>query len=94
MKCSMDDIVLDTPRLALRRWRPADIPLVAPIYAKAEVMRFIPKGTWNLERTREIVDRMRALDAENGFGFYPIVRKDDHRIIGHCGLGRDRKSVV
>jgi ribosomal-protein-alanine N-acetyltransferase len=24
----------------------------------------------------------------NGFGYYPLVRRDDDRIVGHCGLAR------
>jgi RimJ/RimL family protein N-acetyltransferase len=80
--------VTTTSRLALRRWQAGDAELVAPIYAKSEVMRFIPGGTWSIEQTRRIVDRMTELERENGFGYYPVVRRSGGAPIGHCGLGR------
>ena len=62
--------------------------MLAATYADPEVMQYIPGGVWSLERTRQIVARMRELERQNGFGFYPIVRQDDGLLLGHCGLGR------
>jgi len=81
-------MILETSRLILRRWRPDDAARVASIYAKPDVMQFIPGGVWNAQRTRELVERMRDLDKQVGYSFYPIVLKDGGHIIGHCGLGR------
>jgi len=80
-------MVLQTERLVLRRWLPGDEISVAPIYAKPEVMRCIPGGTWDAERTARIVARMRELDEEQGYGFYPLALKDGGTLIGHAGLG-------
>jgi [ribosomal protein S5]-alanine N-acetyltransferase len=60
---------------------------VTRIYANPEVMEFIPGGVWSAERTAQVIARMRGLDAEQGFGFYPVVVKGLGTIIGHCGLG-------
>ncbi len=83
-----DRIVLETERLVIRLWEDDDAALVAPIYAKPEVMRFIPGGIWSVERTIRAIARMRELHAENGHGFYPVVVKSLGSVIGHCGLGR------
>jgi RimJ/RimL family protein N-acetyltransferase len=79
--------VIETERLLLRRWRDEDVAKAAPIYAKPEVMRYIPGGTWDAQRTSQVVARMRALDAAQGFGYYPVVFKESGAILGHAGLG-------
>jgi ribosomal-protein-alanine N-acetyltransferase len=80
-------VVLESERLLLRRWNDEDAAAVAYIYLKPEVMKFIPGGVWSPDRTARIVAKMRELDVEQGFGFYPIVLKSLGKIIGHCGLG-------
>lgn len=83
----MSDRVIETERLVLRRWRDGDAAASAPIYAKHEVMRYIPGGAWDLARTAAIVERLRARERENGYGIYPVVLKSSGTIIGHAGLG-------
>jgi RimJ/RimL family protein N-acetyltransferase len=83
----MNSIVLETQRLTLRRWNDSDSGAVAAIYAKPEVMRYIPGGVWSAEQTGRIVARMRELEAEQGFGFYPVELNRSREVIGHCGLG-------
>ncbi len=49
----MNEIVLETPRLILRRWRLNDVDEAAKIYAKPEVMDGnIPGGTWTRRANR------------------------------------------
>jgi RimJ/RimL family protein N-acetyltransferase len=79
--------ILETERLLLRKWNDEDAAAVAHIYAKPEVMKFIPGGEWSHDQTARIVARMRELDIEHGYGFYPVVVKSLRIIIGHCGLG-------
>lgn len=83
----MNPAIVETERLLLRRWKDEDAALVAPIYAKPQVMAFIPGGVWSADRTARAIARMRELESEQGFGFYPIVSKRLGTIIGHCGLG-------
>ena len=80
-------VVVETERLLLRKWNDDDAALVNQIYAKPEVMEFIPGGVWSTDRTARVIARMRELDSERGYGFYPVVVKDLGRVIGHCGLG-------
>ena len=72
-----DDEVLRTERLLLRRWRPGDLEIVAPHYADSDVMVFIPGGAWTLETTEKVIARMTERELLNGFGYYPLVRRDD-----------------
>lgn len=81
------EIVIETERLILRRWRHGDEIIAAPIYAKPDVMRYIPTGTWDDELATRIIARMRVLEAAQGFGFYPVLLKESGTIIGHAGLG-------
>lgn len=83
----MSDVVVETERVQLRRWEDGDAAQVARIYSKPEVMKFIPGGVWSAERTALAIERMRELDVERGFGFYPVVVKSLGSVIGHCGLG-------
>ena len=83
----MSCVVLESERLLLRKWNDEDVAAVEEIYLKPEVMEYIPGGVWSPERTARVVARMRELDIEQGFGFYPIVVKSLGKIIGHCGLG-------
>ncbi len=80
-------VVLDTERLLIRKWNDEDAAEVADIYVNPEVMEFIPGGVWSPERTARVIARMRELDVEHGYGFYPIVLKSSGKVIGHCGLG-------
>jgi RimJ/RimL family protein N-acetyltransferase len=83
----VNDRIIETERLVLRRWRDGDAAAAAPIYAKREVMRYIPGGVWDLARTTAIVERLRARERENGYGIYPVVLKASGVTIGHAGLG-------
>ncbi len=83
----MSGVVLESERLLLRTWNDGDAAAVEDIYLKPEVMEFIPGGVWSADRTARTVARMRELDIEQGFGFYPVVLKSLGKIIGHCGLG-------
>jgi ribosomal-protein-alanine N-acetyltransferase len=84
----MTSVVVETERLLLRKWNDDDAAAVAHLYLKPEVMEFIPGGIWSPERTARTVARMRELDSEHGYGFYPVVVKNLGTIVGHCGLGR------
>jgi ribosomal-protein-alanine N-acetyltransferase len=81
-------VIVETERLLLRTWNDDDAAAVAPIYAKPEVMEYIPGGVWSSDRTARAITRMRELNIEQGYGFYPVVVKRFGTIIGHCGLGR------
>jgi RimJ/RimL family protein N-acetyltransferase len=74
-----DELV--TERLLLRRWRPADDPVIAAITADPEVRRYLTnaKGPF--------VERFERHWREHGFGWWALQRRDrDGPIIGFVGL--------
>jgi [ribosomal protein S5]-alanine N-acetyltransferase len=83
----MNSIVAETERLVIRKWNDEDVLLAARIYAKPEVMKFIPGGVWSADQTARILARMRELEIEHGYGFYAVALKSLGNVIGHCGLG-------
>jgi RimJ/RimL family protein N-acetyltransferase len=80
-------VTLETNRLVLRPPVPGDAEALAPMYADPEVMRYLGDGrTLTHEETERSVRRMMAAWAEDGFGLFTTVRKDDETIIGRVGL--------
>lgn len=79
--------ILETERLLIREWDlETDLEDAFAIYGDTETMRFIPGGVKNREQVRASVERMIEGDKRNGFGIWPVVHKDDGRVIGACGF--------
>ncbi len=61
--------VIETPRLVLRELVPADLEVLAALYADADVMRFIGKsGALPRADAERYIDRQRTSYRERGFG--------------------------
>jgi RimJ/RimL family protein N-acetyltransferase len=75
-----------TDRLYQRPWRPEDADAVAAMYAKPQVMTWIPGGAWDRSQTERFVARMIEMHERQGFCIYPVLLKESDKIIGHCGL--------
>jgi ribosomal-protein-alanine N-acetyltransferase len=77
---------LETPRLILRRFVPADAAAMFRIYQDPEVMRFMGRGP------ASVADEARHLEAQNtqrypqGLGLLAIIEKSSRRLLGYCGL--------
>ena len=79
---------IETERLILRTWMDSDVAALERLYADEEVSRYLPGGKKTTAQAREWIDRaIEEQDREN-FSLWPVVRKDDHRVIGLCGLHR------
>lgn len=79
--------ILETERLTIRSWEPAaDLDDALAIYGDPQTMRFIPCGALSREQTERLITRMAEREREHGFGIWPVVHKDDGRIIGECGI--------
>ncbi|MFY9662853.1 MAG: GNAT family N-acetyltransferase [Candidatus Cybelea sp.] len=83
---------ITTERLYQRAWRAEDAGAVFAMYAKPQVMTWIPGGVWDRDQTERFVARMIELEEQQGFCIYPVLRKEDDRIIGHCGLNHLERS--
>jgi [ribosomal protein S5]-alanine N-acetyltransferase len=82
-----DPVVLETPRLRLRRLRMADLDDLAALYADPEVRRFYPEGTLTREQTREELEHILTVYyAKYGFGLWATILRDTGELIGRCGL--------
>jgi RimJ/RimL family protein N-acetyltransferase len=77
-----------TDRLYQRPWRPEDADAVAAMYAKPQVMTWIPGGAWDCSQTQRFITRMIDLRERQDLCIYPVLLKESDRIIGHCGLNR------
>lgn len=79
--------ILETDRLLIRPWDiESDLDDAFEIYGDEETMRFIPGGVRDREGTRETLQRMVKRAEAEGFGIWPVVHKDDDRVIGACGV--------
>jgi RimJ/RimL family protein N-acetyltransferase len=77
---------LQTPRLALRRFRPEeDLDGFAAVCADAEVMRFIGTGrTLTRSETRGLLATIERHWDDHGFGLWAV--DVDGQVAGFCGL--------
>lgn len=80
---------IETPRLLIRKWQlPRDLEDATAIFGDPQTMHFIPCGALDAGQTQRLVQRFIEKDEEQGFGIWPVVLKEDHRVIGECGVAR------
>ncbi len=72
-------------RLGFRKWKDADIPLMAEISADAEVMRFFP-NTYDLTHTAAFVKSMNDDFDTHGYCYYAVDELSTASFIGFIGL--------
>jgi [ribosomal protein S5]-alanine N-acetyltransferase len=84
--------ILETERLIVRTWAPADAEEGFGIWSDGEVMRYVGTGRPNatIEETRAWIGRMTAHHELHGFGFWAVVEKDSGLLVGSCGMGYQR----
>lgn len=77
---------LETERVLLRQWEPADVEPLAAIYAEPEFLEHMP--ALDLEATRRQVEQMAADWESVGFSHWAAVEKASGRLLGRLGLLR------
>lgn len=78
-------IILETERLILRNWRPADRDLFREINADPKVMEFFPfRRTY--EESDAVLEKLNGMITDTGLGFYAMALKESDEPIGFCGL--------
>lgn len=81
------DLVLETARLRLRRFRPEDADAVFAIIGDDVAMQYYPrKFFW--QDAMEWVERNMRRYREYGYGFYAVTLKGSEDVIGDTGLIR------
>ena len=81
--------ILETERLILREWTPADVRAVYEMCSDPLVMRHIGDGrAWEtLGRAELWMERVTGAYREHGYGRYAVVEKATGRVVGSCGFG-------
>lgn len=79
---------LETPRLILRTWAPADAGVLAELLNERE-----GDTVHTAEECLAFFERQIGTYAEDGFALYPIQRREEGDFIGYCGLIRGRATA-
>jgi RimJ/RimL family protein N-acetyltransferase len=80
--------ILETKRLALRKWEDADCQILFEILQDEKVVRDIDDGKiFSLEKTQNFIEAMEKSDRENGFCRWKVIEKSSGEIAGSCGFG-------
>ena len=81
------DFSLYTDRLLIRPFVMSDAEELHRIFGDPEVMGRIPGGpSKNLGETRKRLRRIIEDQEKNGHGLWAVLRKEDGRLIGNCGI--------
>jgi RimJ/RimL family protein N-acetyltransferase len=78
-------IFIETPRLILRDWIPADHGPYIALNSDKAVMEFFP-SIKTPEETIAQIERIKLHIEQFGYGFFAVERKDNGRFIGFTGI--------
>ena len=78
-------MILSSSRLLLAPWTERDMPPFAALNADPEVMRYFPK-TMTVEESNALVDRLRGMWADHGYGLAAVRRREDDAFVGMVGI--------
>lgn len=83
-------MALETPRLSLRRFEPADAAFVVSLLTSPDWLRFIgDRGVRTETDALVYIERLTSMGyAKNGFGLYHVSRRSDGTPVGMCGMLR------
>ena len=81
---------IETRRLILRTWQPADRPVFAEINSDPEVTEYVAGHPLTRAESDAIVDRAVCSWDERGYGWYAVVSRDAGELLGFCGLSHHR----
>lgn len=80
------DMILETPRLIIRKLSLNDVESLRPILGDSEVMRYSLKGALNEEGICEQIKKNMAHYERHGYGIWCLVLKKTLEVIGVAGL--------
>lgn len=80
-------VVLETPRLTLRRFVPEDFDALYALYRDPEIRRYFPDGTRTLEETKQELEWFRlGHPTHPELGLWATVERSSGDFLGRCGL--------
>lgn len=78
-------MILETERLYLREMKQTDFESLCRILQDKETM-YAYEGAFNDTEVQEWLDRQISRYQKWGFGLWAVVLKENHKMIGQCGL--------
>ena len=94
-------LILETPRLLMRRLEPGDLDDLAALYADAETRRYFLEGVLTRDETAEELEWFRNGHPDDPrLGLWATIEKSSGAFIGRCGLlpwlieGRDEIEIA
>ncbi|WP_407972160.1 GNAT family N-acetyltransferase [Burkholderia pyrrocinia] len=84
---------IETERLALRRWRPADAGALAAMHAHPDVTAWLARGPMSIDEANDAIARFEAHFDVHGFGLWAVERRADAMLIGLCGLSHEARAT-
>ena len=80
-------VVLETPRLVLRRIEPDDLDALCALYRDPEVRRYIPEGVLGREETREeMAWHLHGHRDDPDLGLWATIERASGAFLGRCWL--------
>jgi [ribosomal protein S5]-alanine N-acetyltransferase len=84
---TVDNVILETPRLVLVRWNIEDVPLVHELHATIEMVRYYSDPTpWTREKAVERINSWFDEEARFGVAKYKLLDRNDGRFVGRAGF--------
>lgn len=84
----MSLLEIETPRLSLRAFSPADAPAVVQLDADPDVIRFMMAPQFSEAEMAQVIARYAARYSETGFGMLAGVLKSTGTLVGRYGVQR------
>jgi RimJ/RimL family protein N-acetyltransferase len=78
---------IETERLMIRAFEPADVDAMAALYGDAEVMRHVCIGVLDRDGTTALLEDYRRAQEEHGFSTWAVVERDSGAVVGDVGFG-------
>jgi len=80
--------ILETKRLALRKWTNDDCDALSEILRHEEVVRHVDDGKpFSREKTLEFLDAMKSSLEKHGFCRWKVIERSSGEMVGSCGFG-------
>lgn len=79
-------LTLQTPRLELRQFTPADFDVLLALYSNPEVMALHPVGPMSRPQVEGVLAHILHTYDDPGYGFFAVVERGTGAVIGQCGL--------
>jgi len=78
---------METDRLLIRPFEPADVDAMAGVYGDPEVMRYVCLGVLDRAGTAALLEDYRRAQDRQGFSTWAVVEKESGAVVGDAGFG-------